>query len=153
MRCLPTSLVTVALLASSAAAHGQRDQLYTASREQLDVTKIVIAQQKAWNDGNMDEYLKYYKDAPDTTAMLASPVRGLEAIHNAYHTNFPNKAAMGSLEQTDVEVRELGDNFALAIGKYHLVRGKKEGGTLDGTFSEIMEKTPAGWRIIFSESN
>lgn len=153
MRCLPTSLAPIVLLASFAAAHGQRDQLYTASREQLDVTKVVLAQQKAWNDGNMDDYLKFFKDAPDTIAMLNVPVRGLEAIRNAFHTNFPNRAVMGGLEQSDVEVRELGESFALATGRYHLVRGKKDGGNLDGTFSEIMEKTPAGWRIIFSESN
>ena len=153
MRCLPTSLATAFLLASAVAAHGQHDQLYTASREQLDVTKILLAQQKAWNDGNMDEYLKFYKDAPDTVAMLNVPVRGLESIRNAFRTNFPNKATMGALEQADVEVRELGENFALATGKYHLVRGKKEGGNLDGVFTEVMEKTQTGWRVIFSESN
>lgn len=130
----------------------QHDQLYTASREQLDVTKVVLAQQHAWNDGNLDEYLKYFKDAPDTTVMLNAPVHGLEAIRNSFRTNFPNKATMGTLEQTEVEVRELGENFALATGRYHLNRGKKEGGPVDGTFSEIMEKTPAGWRIIFSEN-
>ena len=145
-------LVVFAALAFPTAALAQHDQLFTATREQLDVTKIVLAQQKAWNAGDLEAYIALYKDAPDTVAMLNIPVRGLEAISNAYRTNFPNKAMMGALEESDVQVRELGEAFALATGKYHITRGKKEGGNLDGTFSEIMEKTPAGWRVIYSSN-
>jgi ketosteroid isomerase-like protein len=46
----------------------------------------------------------------------------------------------------------MGDNFALATGKYHLTRSHKAGGEVSGTFTEVFEKTPAGWKIIFSES-
>ena len=59
---------------------------------------------------------------------------------------------MGTLEQTEVEVRPLGENFALATGKYHLTRAKKHGGDLEGLFTEILEKTKAGWQIIYSET-
>ncbi len=128
------------------------EQLYTASREQLDVTKIVLAQEREWNQGNLDGYLSHFADARTTEAILSGPVRGLPAIRSAYHSNFPNRDAMGTLEQTEVEVRELGPTFALATGKYRLLRSKKSGGEAQGTFTEIFEKTEAGWKLIFSQT-
>ncbi len=127
-------------------------QLFTATKEQLDVAKVVLAQEDAWNRGDLNAYLTYYKDAPDTQAILGGPVRGLAAIRAAFRVNFPNSMSMGTLEQTAVQVRELGDNFALAIGKYTLTRPRKDGGEATGSFTEVLERTPGGWKIIFSEN-
>jgi uncharacterized protein (TIGR02246 family) len=128
------------------------DPLFTATRQQLDVVKVVLAQQDAWNKGDLDAYLSHYKDAPDTQAVLATLVRGIDNIRAAYKANFPNKDSMGAIEDSEVEVRALGDSFALATGKYHLVRSRKAGGEVSGTFTEVFEKTPDGWKIVFSES-
>jgi uncharacterized protein (TIGR02246 family) len=127
-------------------------QLYTATREQLDVTKIVLAQENEWNKGDLEGYLAQFKDAEDTEAILNGPVRGLAAIRAAFHSAFPNKEAMGTLEQSQVEVRELGPNFALALGHYRLVRSRKNGGDAEGNFTEIFEKTEKGWKLIFTEN-
>ena len=129
------------------------NQLYTASREQLDVTKIVLAQEAAWNKGELDTYLAYFKDAKDTEAVLNGAVRGLSNIQSAYHTSFPNRDAMGQLEQSEVEVRELGPEFALATGKYRLTRNKRNGGDAGGSFTEIFEKTSLGWKLIYSQTS
>lgn len=134
------------------AAQQRPEQLFTATREQLDVTKIVLAQENAWNRGDLDAYLSFYKDAPDTEAVLSGPIRGLPAIRQAFHTNFPNRDAMGSLEQSGVQVRELGPNFALATGHYKLGRSHKSGGDAEGNFTEVFEKTDAGWKLVFSEN-
>ena len=128
------------------------DQLYTATHQQLDVTKIVLAQQTAWNHGDLDAYLSHYKDDPETQAVLGAPARGLTNIRSAFRVNFPNRDAMGTLEDSEIEVRALGENFALASGHFHLTRTRKAGGDIDGTFADVFEKTPAGWQIIFSES-
>jgi len=128
------------------------DQLFTATHQQLDVTKVVLAQERAWNDGDLDGYLSHFKDAPDTSAVLAGLVRGIANIRSAYHLNFPRRETMGTLEQSEVEVRALGENFALATGHYHLTRTKKGGGDADGIFTELFEKTAAGWQIIFSQT-
>src|ERR1700744_6185959 len=97
------------------------DQLYTASRLQLDVTKVLVAQENAWNKGDLDGFLSRYKDAPDTEAVLAGPVRGLPNIRAAFHATYPTREAMGQIENSEVEVRGLGENFALATGHYHLI--------------------------------
>ncbi len=129
-----------------------RDQLYTASREQLDVTKVLIAQQTAWNKGDLDGFLSHYKDDPTSEAVLSGPVRGLANIRAAFHANYPNRESMGQIENSEVQVRELGETYALATGKYHLTRSKKLGGDAEGTFLSIMEKTSSGWKVIFTEN-
>ena len=148
------ALVGWSLLGASLVfAQGKAPQLYTASREQLDATKVVLAQESAWNKGDLDNYLSQYKDAPDTEAILNGPVRGFAAIRNAYHTSFPNRDTMGTLEQSSVEVRELGPDHALVLGHYKLSRSRKNGGDAEGSFTDILQKTDTGWKLIFSETN
>ncbi len=154
-RLVPIALAATlgaALFATAPAVSQKEDPLFTASRQQLDVVKIVLAQQAAWNKGDLDGYLSHYKESPDTQAVLANLVRGVENIRAAYKQNFPNKDAMGSIEDTDIDVKALGDNYALATGRYHLNRPKKSGGPIEGTFMELFEKTQGGWQIIFSQS-
>ena len=145
------SLALVFVICTAALAQ-QPDQLYTATRNQLDVTKVLLAQQEAWNKGDLDGYVSRYKDAPDTQAILGGSILGFANIRSAYRINFPNAEKMGTLENSEVSVRELGPNFALATGKYHLMRSKKGGGEAIGTFTDVFEKTAAGWQLIFSEN-
>ena len=146
-------MIAVTLLGCAAGVGAQStDKLYTASHQQLEAVKVVLAQEAAWNKGDLDGYLARFKDDPATEAILAGPVHGLAAIKSAYHINFPSREAMGTIEYSDVEARELGENFALATGKYQLERSKKTGGPAEGTFVEVMEKTPTGWMVIFSET-
>lgn len=146
-------LICLLLVPVSGARAQSANQLYTASREQLDVTKIVLAEEAAWNNGDLETYLSHFKDAKDTEAVLNGPVRGLDNIRSAYHTSFPSKEAMGQLEQSEVEVRELGPEFALATGKYRLTRSKRNGGDALGNFTEIFEKTATGWKMIYSQTS
>ena len=146
------AVLSLLLVCGSPAFAQRQGQLYTASREQLDVTKVVLAQEKAWNQGDLEAYLAEFKDAEDTEAVLNGVVRGLGKIRDAYHATFPNREAMGTLEQSSVEVRELGPNFALALGHYRLTRSRKSGGEAEGNFTEIFEKTEGGWKLIFTET-
>ena len=152
MRPLFAIAALLFLLPGSFGVAQTEGQLYTASREQLDVTKVVLAQEADWNKGDLDGYLSHFKDAKDTEAVLNGPVRGLDNIRAAYHASFPGKDAMGNLEQREVAVRELGPDFALATGKYHLGRSKKNGGDAEGTFTEIFEKVGKSWQLVFSQA-
>jgi uncharacterized protein (TIGR02246 family) len=138
MRCLRFTLVVACLIGQPLFA------------QQSEVTKALLAQTAAWNRADMDAYIGFYKNAPDTEAVLAGEVRGVQSIKNAYLVNFPNALTMGTLEETEVKVRELGENFAIVTGRYQLMRTKKGGGDADGIFTDIFEKTARGWKIIYS---
>jgi ketosteroid isomerase-like protein len=146
------SLFLCALICATAPTSAQQDKLYTASRQQLEAVKIVLAQEAAWNRGDIDAFLSRFKDDPETQIMMGNSVRGLINIHATFRLNYPTREAMGTIGYSDVEARDLGENFAMATGKYHLERAKKAGGSVEGTFTEVMEKTPDGWMVIFSET-
>lgn len=136
------------LLASPAFARAQDPQLHTASPTELGVIKVLLAQEKAWNSGDIAAFVQAYKDSPDTLFLSGTVNRGYAGMLESYRHQYPSRASMGNLGFSELEVHPLDDRFALCIGKYHLERNKKEGGNADGLFSLIFEKTDKGWKIV-----
>jgi uncharacterized protein (TIGR02246 family) len=132
----------------SASAQGPPNPLHTATRQELDVIKVLLAQEDAWNKGDINAFASGYKDAPDILFITRQVSRGYAGLLDEYRRDYPNRAAMGTLAYSELEVRPLDENFAVVIGKYHVERGKKEGGNADGMFSLVFEKTDKGWKII-----
>jgi ketosteroid isomerase-like protein len=124
------------------------DPLHTASRQELDVIKVILAQEKAWNAGDLVGYAKGYKDSPATLFIGRQVSRGYAEIVAEYKHDYPTAASMGTLGYSELEVHSLSETFAVCIGKYHLDRSKKEGGPADGMFSLVFEKTEQGWKIV-----
>jgi ketosteroid isomerase-like protein len=130
------------------AAFAQDENLHTASRTELDVVKVILAQEKAWNAGDIAGYVKGYKESPDTLFIGRQVSRGFKQILEDYEHNYPSRSSMGTLTFSELEAHPLSDIFAVCIGKYHLDRSKKDGGAADGFFSLVLQKTDDGWKIV-----
>lgn len=126
--------------------------LHTATQQELDIVKVILKQEAAWNRGDLTSFAQAYKDSPDTLFITHQISRGYAGLLDEYKHDYANKAAMGTLTYSELEVHSLGDNYAAVIGKYHLDRGKKEGGNAEGLFSLIFEKTDKGWKIILDHT-
>jgi ketosteroid isomerase-like protein len=147
------ALALALVLAPARPAPAQEDNpLHTASRTELDVVKIVLAQEKAWNAGDIASYVKGYKDSPDTLFVWRQVSHGFKQILEDYQHNYPNRESMGTLTFSELEVVPMSDTYAACIGKYHLERSKKDGGPADGLFSMILEKTADGWKIVLDHT-
>ncbi len=150
---ITTLLCAVLTLSARAPAQSAADApLHTASRTELDVVKVVLAQEKAWNAGDIVGYLKGYKDSPETIFIGRQLSRGFQQIQQDYEHNYPNRSAMGTLSFSELEAHPLSDTFAVCLGKYHVDRSKKEGGAADGIFSLVLEKTDSGWKIVLDHT-
>jgi len=154
-----TRIVIAALACALLAAHNPQaraqdndNPLHTASRAELDIVKVVLAQEKAWNAGDIAGYLKAYKDSPDTLFVGRQVSKGFKQILDDYEHNYPDRASMGTLSFSELETHPINDTYAICIGKYHLDRSKKLGGGADGLFSYVLEKTPEGWKIILDHT-
>jgi ketosteroid isomerase-like protein len=141
------------LLAISFSVQAQDDQLKTASKQELDIIKVLVAQEAAWNKGDLQSFIQGYKNSPDTLFVTHSVFRGVDGMLDEYRHNYPTRAAMGTLAFSELEVHSLDEKFAVVIGRYHLDRGKKDGGSADGIFSLIFEKTDQGWKIIVDHTS
>jgi uncharacterized protein (TIGR02246 family) len=133
---------------TSGGAQSPKDQLSTMSQQQLDVTKVLLKQERAWNRGDIDAFAEGYKNSPDTLFINSQIQRGYASMVEAYKRNYPTKEAMGELTFSDLEVHPIDDNVAVCIGRFRLDRSKKNGGNAQGLFSLVLEKTEQGWKIV-----
>ncbi len=147
-RFLYAAILCVALCGPALITAQTAAPLHTATQQELDVVKVLLKQEAAWNRGDIDSFAQGYKESPDTLFITRLVSRGYAGLIAAYHQDYPNRAAMGTLAFSELEVHRLDDTFAVCIGKYHLDRGKKDGGNADGLFSLVFEKTEKGWKIV-----
>ena len=148
-----TALAATLCLPCTHARAQDESPLHTASHEELEIVKVLLVQEKAWNSGDLNGYLKGFKDSPDTIFMARQISRGFAQIAEDYKHNYPNRTAMGQLSFSELEAHPVSDTLAICLGRYHLDRGRKYGGAADGMFSLVLEKTSDGWKIVLDHTN
>jgi beta-aspartyl-peptidase (threonine type) len=115
------------------------------------INDVLSAQQAAWNRGDVDAFLVGYWPSPELTFSGSGGVsRGWDGVLARYKKSYPNHAAMGQLDFSDLEFRYLGPDAALVLGQWHL---KREGGDLGGVFTLVWQKFPDGWKIIHDHTS
>lgn len=115
------------------------------------IRKVLQDQQAAWNRGDVDAFLTGYWHSPELTFSGSSGVsRGWDGVLARYKKNYPDRAAMGQLDFSDLEFHFLGSDTALMLGRWHL---KREGGDVGGVFSLVWQRFPEGWKIIHDHTS
>ncbi|MGB2898998.1 MAG: nuclear transport factor 2 family protein [Candidatus Acidiferrum sp.] len=115
------------------------------------INDVLSAQQAAWNRGDVDAFLIGYWPSPELTFSGSSGVsRGWDGVLARYKKSYPNHAAMGQLEFSDLEFRFLGPDAALVLGQWHL---KRASGNIGGVFTLVWQKFPDGWKIIHDHTS
>ena len=145
---LRIAAVSLTLLTPALVCAQEPNPLHTATRQELDIVKVLVAQENAWNKGDLAAFARGYKDSPDTLFVTHQVFRGFTGLVDEYKHDYPNRGAMGTLTYSDLEVHPLDENFAVVIGRYHLDRSKKDGGNADVLFTLVFENTDNGWKIV-----
>ena len=101
-----------------------------------------------WNRGDLDAFAKGYKNSPDILFMGQTIQHGYGEMLARYRKSYPTRAAMGDLTFSDLQVQPLDGHFATVTGRFHLERTAAGGGNAGGYFLLVLEKTPAGWKIV-----
>jgi uncharacterized protein (TIGR02246 family) len=115
------------------------------------ITAVLTAQQSAWNRGDVDAFLTGYWRSPELTFSGSSGVaRGWEGVLARYKKNYPDRAAMGQLDFSNLEIRFLGPDAALVLGHWHLKREKDD---IGGVFTLVWQRFPDGWKIIHDHTS
>jgi uncharacterized protein (TIGR02246 family) len=119
-----------------------------------DVRKLLKDSEVAWNRADLVTFASFYDDSQDTTFIGKEVTRGgPKEVLARYRRNYPTPEKMGVLTFSEIEVRPLGDSFALANGKFFLKRTEAGGGDATGRFTLVLRRTPKGWRIIHDHSS
>lgn len=156
MRRIAGMLIVAALFGSAplglVAQRPEGAQMKVLPQSELDVVKVLLAQERAWNAGNLQGFLDTYKKSPDIVIISNGLARGFEDLEATYKKNYPDRASMGTLTFSDLEPHLLDEHFATATGKYSLERAKNKGGNASGMFSLVLEKTADGWKVILDHT-
>lgn len=152
IRALAFAAVLCAFPFSTVAQRPEVEQMKVLPQPALDVVKVLLAQERAWNAGNLQGFLETYKNSPDIVIISNGLARGFEDLEATYKKNYPDRASMGTLTFSDLEPHLLDDRFATATGRYQLERAKNKGGNASGMFSLVLEKTADGWKVILDHT-
>ncbi len=126
-----------------------QERLSTADKD--SITSIFMKQEAAWNAADINAFMKGYWKSDKLTFVGGSGVTyGWEATKARYFKRYPDKAAMGKLKFTILELSKIDDNSAMLIGKFYLTRAI---GDLYGHYSLIWKKIGGKWVIISDHSS
>jgi uncharacterized protein (TIGR02246 family) len=141
MLARPLLLTTMLAAACTAAAAPSAGDLTPVIRAMLDSAAT------AWNAGNLDGFMFTYAHDSATTFMTPrGPVCGYDAIRARYAPRFEPGGVRDSLTFTDLVVRPLDADYAIATARYVLTRGDSV--TATGPFTVVLRRQREGWRMI-----
>lgn len=125
--------------------------------ERRAINAVLVAQQEAWNRGDVDAFLTGYWHSEDLTFSGNGGIsRGWNEVLARYKKTYQDRAAMGTLDFSGLEFRFLGADSALVLGRWHLKRAAEKGGEnadIGGVFSLVWQRFPEGWRIIHDHTS
>ncbi len=153
------TVVLILLFALPSLAQGPDRSAHRAEMKQkmeaseADVRALLDRQVEAWNKGDLEGYMAGYWNSDQLTFYSGGTItHGWQATLDRYKQRYQSAGhAMGKLDFSDLEVKPLGPQTAMARGQWHLVMPDKK--ELRGLFTVILRKFPEGWRIIHDHSS
>jgi ketosteroid isomerase-like protein len=114
--------------------------------EAYAIKDVLEKQVAAWNHGDIRAFMEGYWKSEQTEFVSASGIfLGWQAVLDRYLHSYPDRAAMGHLTFSGIEVHILCPDAAYVVGKYKLER---QNDTPEGVFTLTFRKFPEGWRIV-----
>ena len=116
-----------------------------------EIRSVLRMQQGAWNRGDIDGFMNGYARSKSTTFISEDTVRrGWETVRDRYRKKYSDRAKMGLLTFSDLEIVLLSPDSAVALGRWKLQRAKDRP---HGQFTLIFRRLPEGWRIVHDHTS
>lgn len=123
----------------------------TKAKIESDILSLLLAQQQAWNEGDIDVFMEYYwKDENLTFSSGGKVTHGWQATLEGYKSRYPSKREMGELTFSNIEIPQLGTEYALVLGNWKLTRELED---LGGNFSLVFHQFNGQWLIVHDHTS
>src|SRR5438874_2297436 len=117
----------------------------------LEISAVLKMQQDAWNRGDIDAFMNGYSRSDETLFVSGDDVtRGWQKVLDRYKARYSDRAKMGALTFSDLEITQLSNESAVALGSWKLKRTNDEP---HGRFTLIFRKFSDGWKIIHDHTS
>ncbi len=115
------------------------------------IRKVMDDQAAAWNRGDIEGFMQGYWRSAELKFVSGDRVtRGWQQTLDNYKRSYPDKAAMGTLTFSDLEISVLSKDAAFVVGSWSLQREKDRP---HGKFTLLFRKFKEGWRITADHSS
>jgi ketosteroid isomerase-like protein len=117
----------------------------------VKIRSVLRAQQDAWNRGDIDGFMNGYARSKSTIFISEDTLRrGWETVRDRYRKKYSDRAKMGTLTFSDLEITPLSPDSAMVLGRWRLER---ENDRPHGRFTLLFRKTVDGWRIVLDHTS
>ncbi len=145
-----TAVVFAPIIISSISATSPRKE-HEHATSVAQIRAVVHAQQDAWNRGDIDGFMNGYARSGSTTFVSEDAVRrGWENVRERYQKKYSDRAKMGMLTFSDLEITPVSADAAVVLGRWKLKRAQDRP---HGRFTLIFRKTAGGWRIVHDHTS
>lgn len=132
------SIVIVLLMLSS---YG-----FSQSKDEQAVRHVLDEQTKAWNQGDIDGFMKgYWKNDSLKFVGKSGITYGWNNTLTNYKKNYSDTVKMGKLDFNIISVKQLSPEYVFVTGQWHL---KRSIGDVGGYFTLLFQKFGNSWLII-----
>jgi ketosteroid isomerase-like protein len=115
------------------------------------IQAVLNAQQESWNRGDIDAFMNGYWRSEETVFVSGDEVtRGWQKVLDRYKKKYSDRAKMGTLTFSNLEITPLSTDSALGLGSWKL---KREQDQPHGRFTLIFRRFPDGWRIVHDHTS
>jgi uncharacterized protein (TIGR02246 family) len=147
---IPVACLLAVYVLSATAARAPREQQKKAGAI-TEIRAVLRAQEEAWNRGDIDGFMNGYARSGSTTFVSEDAVRrGWENVRERYLKKYSNRAKMGLLTFSDLEITLVSTDAAVILGHWKLKRTQDRP---HGRFTLIFRKTADGWRIVHDHTS
>jgi ketosteroid isomerase-like protein len=122
----------------------------TDSSAEKAILGILDLQKTAWNEGDIEEFMSYYKKSDTITFQSGnSRIHGWDRVLARYQKNYAPQN-MGRLDFTDLSVCFLSEDSTYVLGRFKLMQ---EGSLREGLFTLVFKRQKEGWRIVHDHTS
>ncbi len=141
------------LLLSAVALHFgcQTERAMDKEAIERQVMAVIRDGETGWNQGDIEHFMQQYWQSDSMRFASGGVVAyGWQQVLERYKQGYPDKATMGKLTFSELDVTVLGADAAMVFGRWQLNR---EEDAPAGLFTLILRKKPEGWRIVHDHTS
>jgi uncharacterized protein (TIGR02246 family) len=150
MKAIILFILCAAIFVPASSARQGRAQ-NSDERMKREVRAVLDAQVAAWNRGDIEGFMRGYAQSADTTFTSGETLtRGWQTVLDRYKKNYDTREKMGTLTFSELEIKSLGKDGAVVLGRWQLKRTADEP---KGRFTLILRRMREGWRITHDHTS
>ena len=116
-----------------------------------EIQNVLRAQQDAWNRGAVEEFMNGYWRSDKTLFVSGDEVtRGWQKVLDRYKKKYSDRAKMGTLTFSNLEITPLSNDSAVVLGSWELKRANDQP---HGRFTLIFRRFSDGWKIVHDHTS